>query len=161
MAEAPTGADQPPRNRLNLLLSHAASHSHLWADRLEPMLAPMGVLAHRAADARAATRVIETTPIHLAVVDLAIPLEETNPLAEAGWKVLELLAASQATARPPMVVIRRARSAREQAQEMNAALKLGAFAVVDPPKQPSDLELLLEVLRRALTRHYQGRWPTT
>lgn len=118
----------------------------------------MGVRAHRAPDARTATRVIESTPIHLAVVDLAVPFDQASPLAEAGWKVLELLASAHAA--PPLVVIKRSRSTREQTQEMTAALRLGAFAVIDRPRQPSDLELLLDVLRRALRRHYQDRWPS-
>jgi hypothetical protein len=36
---------------------------------------------------------------------------------------------------------------------------LGAFAVVDRPRQASDLNLMLEVLRRCLLRHYDGMWP--
>lgn len=146
-------------NRLNLLLSHADWQHDQWADRLEPLLTPMGIQAHRAPDARAASRLLDSTPIHLAIVDLSVPLEGSTPLAEAGWKILELLASAQAD-QAPTLVIRRRRSAREQIQEMNAALRLGAFAVLDRPKEPSDFELLLEVLRRALTRHYQGRWPT-
>lgn len=179
----PAGADPSHGSvggRLNLLLSHADWHHDQWADRLEPLLAPMGIQAHRAPDARTATRILDSTPVHLAIVDLSVPLEGSTPLAEAGWKILELLSSRAATdaARrgavgggaagrgalgrvggAPTLVIRRRRSTREQIQEMNAALRLGAFAVLDRPKEPSDFELLLEVLRRALTRHYQGRWP--
>jgi hypothetical protein len=36
---------------------------------------------------------------------------------------------------------------------------MGAFAVIDPPRETSDLDLLLDVMRRVLTRHYKGRWP--
>jgi hypothetical protein len=36
---------------------------------------------------------------------------------------------------------------------------LGAFAVVDRPRKPADLNLMLDVLRRCLLRHYRGMWP--
>ena len=39
---------------------------------------------------------------------------------------------------------------------MEAALRAGAFAVID---QPVDLELMLKVLSRAMQRFYRGQWP--
>ena len=34
-----------------------------------------------------------------------------------------------------------------------------AFAIIDRPRDATDLDLMLEVLRRCLARHYQGKWP--
>ena len=47
----------------------------------------------------------------------------------------------------------------DDARELTAALRAGAFAVVDRPRTARDLETLLEVLRRCVTRHYKDQWP--
>ena len=150
-----------PANRLNLLLSYAGWDETPWVDRLPTLLDPMGIQSHRAADAREATRVIESMPIHVAVVDLALPLEramcESDRCEEAGPRVLALLARLKTP--PPTLVIKRGRTNRDDRREMAAALKAGAFAVLDRPRAQQDLETLLEVLRRVLSRHYANRWP--
>jgi DNA-binding NarL/FixJ family response regulator len=120
----------------------------------------MGVVSHRAGTGREASSVLNATRIHIAVVDLGLPLDtpcQTDPGEEAGARLLELLARQ---AEPtPTVVVKRCKSHRDDLREMNAALRLGAFAVVDRPRQASDLNLMLEVLRRCLARHYRGMWP--
>lgn len=165
----PTGpaAGQPgegaPAHRLNLLLSYAGWDETPWVDRLPPLLDPMGIQSHRATDARDASRVIESTPIHIAVVDLALPLECSadgcKPSEEAGPRVLELLGRLREP--PPTLVIKRGRTSRDDRREMSAALRAGAFAVLDRPRAQQDLETLLELLRRVLTRHYRDTWPTS
>jgi CheY-like chemotaxis protein len=150
--------------RLNLLLSFAGWQPESWVDRLPHMLEPMGITSHRAASGEQAHRVIRQTRIHIAVVDLGLPLQEPEPtrepvpdLEEGGPRLLELLARLEAP--PPVVAVKRARSTRDDCRDLAAALRLGAFAVVDRPREGSDLEVLLGVLRRILERHYQGRWP--
>lgn len=103
--------------------------------------------------------------MHIAVVDLGIPLDArscTSPEAvasaeEAGPRVLEIL--GRLPEPPPTVVVKRSRGHRDNAREIAAALRAGAFAVVDRPTDTSGVELMLEILRRCLCRHYQGRWP--
>jgi CheY-like chemotaxis protein len=146
--------------RLNLLLSYAGWETDPWVNRLPRLLEPMGIMSHRAQSGREATRVIEQLPIHIAVVDLGLPLdaaEADDEFAEGGPRLLELLA--RLSQPPPVVVVKRRRSARDEARELSAALKSGAFAVVDRPRESHELDLMLEVLRRCLQRHYQGRWP--
>lgn len=147
----------PSPNRFNLLLSYAGWDETPWVDRLPPLLQPMGVCAHRAADCRQASRVIESTPIHVAVVDLALPLEDGNASDEAGPRVLDLLA--RLATPVPTLVIKRGRTSRDDSREMAAALRAGAFAVLDRPRQHRDVETLLELLRRVLHRHYANQWP--
>lgn len=149
-----------PTNRLNLLLSYAGWQHESWADRLPRLLEPMGIFSLRAGTGREASLVIDQNPIHMAVVDLGLPLDaNTDPTRapEAGAKLLEIL--RRLDRPPPTVVIKRGHSQREDCREINAALRAGAFAVIDRPHTQSDLERLLEVLRRCLTRYYQGRWP--
>jgi hypothetical protein len=107
---------------------------------------------------------MRSTTIHIAVVDLGLPLETHAPgsdqpasAREAGWRLLEVL--SRLAHRPPTVAIKSARTRRDEAREMSAALRLGAFAVLDRPQTTRDVETLLEVLRRCIARHYQGQWP--
>ncbi len=148
--------NQPGQPRLNLLLSDASRPDQSWADRLPPLLEPMGVRTMRAHSGAEATKVISMMPIHMAVVDLALPMD-TGSAEDGGLRLLELLRRSES--RPPTIVIRRARSAREASRESMRALLADAFAVVDRPSHHRDVELLLEVLRRVLARHYRGQWP--
>lgn len=153
-------AKQDPSNRLNLLLSYAGWDLDPWVDRLPRLLDPMGVRSLCAADAREAGRVIDANPIHIAVVDLALPLEpaaDRSKSEEAGPRILDLLA--RLATPPPTLVIKRGRTSRDDHREMSAALRAGAFAVLDRPRQHSDVETLLELLRRILSRHYANRWP--
>lgn len=146
--------------RLNLLLSYAGWQTDSWADRLPCLLEPLGVHAIRAASGRQASQVIQANPIHIAVVDLGLPLdniESSEIVDEGGVRTLELL--SRLTQPPPTVVVKRSRSHRDDAREMAAALRCGAFAVIDRPRDAFGIERMLEVLRRALVKFYQGRWP--
>ncbi len=156
-----------PGGRLNLLLSYAGWQPESWADRLPTLLEPMGVRSIRATNGREATHVIRAYTVHIAVVDLGLPLDPAaSPVdpqraaregEEGGTRLLEVL--SRLDAPPPTVVVKRSLTRRDDSREIAAALRLGAFAVIDRPHQPGDLEILLEVLRRVLHRHYRGRWP--
>jgi hypothetical protein len=112
---------------------------------------------------RQASEVIRLHPIHIAVVDLGLPLDgcaaacAPAPAEEAGPRLLELLGRLRQP--PPILVIKRSLSHREDSRELAAALRANAFAVLDRPRDTSDVELLLETLRRCLLRHYRGRWP--
>ena len=168
-------ASDSASDRLGLLLGYAGWRQDSWADRLPTLLEPMGIMAYRATSGRQASDIINTAPIHIAVVDLGLPLDELpadqppseTSLKEGGPRLLEML---RRLSQPPhTVVIKRRRGARDEQREVAAALKLGAFAVIDPPgpaeahasttPRTGELEVMLEVLRRILYRHYQGRWP--
>lgn len=148
--------------RLNILLSYAGWQEDSWADHLPRLLEPMGVRSLRAGSGRQASEVIRQHPVHIAVVDLGLPLEmgssETRA-GEAGARLLELLLRLEQP--PPTVVVKRRRTARDDQREIAAALRAGAFAVVDRPLGTQDLEVMLEVLRRCLRRYYSDRWPDT
>jgi hypothetical protein len=161
-----SGGESPgdSAERLNLLLSYAGWRDDSWADRLPRLLEPMGVRSLRAGSAREAQRVLQSTRVHIAVVDLGLPMDPAratpaavSPVEEAGARLLQLLQRLEAP--PPTVVVRQPRSVRDDRREIAAALRLGAFAVVDRPHGPGDLEAMLDVLSRALRRFYAGRWP--
>ncbi len=160
---AGAGAPRPnhgPNNRLNLLLSYGGWRSESWANRLPQLLQPMGIHAWMAGSGTEANYLLRSQPVHLAVVDLALPLDApegddtASQMNEGGIRLLQLL--SRLDCPPPTIVVRRPRESRADARLLNQALRQGAFAVVDRPVQ---LELMLDVFRRALTRHYKNRWP--
>lgn len=147
--------------RLNLLLT-CGGWAHcgggdVWASQLPTLLRPLGVEVLTAGSGREATSVIRDQPVHIAVVDLALPMEGSrNPSEsrEAGMRILELL--SRLDQPPPTVVIRRRCTQREGSRGLASALAAGAFAVVDRPVQ---IETVLDIMRRVVRRHYADRWP--
>ena len=145
-----------PGSRLNLLLSYGGWRTESWANRLPQLLEPMGIHAWMADSGTEANYLLRSQTVHLAVVDLALPLDapDSADTTEGGVRLLQLL--SRLECPPPTIVVRRPRESRADARLLNQALKQGAFAVVDRPVQ---LELMLEVFRRVLSRHYANRWP--
>ncbi len=149
--------------RLNLLLSYAGWNRDSWVDRIPHLLEPMGVISHRAVSGREASKVISSLPIHIAVVDMGLPLDAARPevepeFEEGGPRLLELL--SRLETPPPVVAVKRSRTHRDDSRDIAAALKMGAFAVIDRPTDIAGVNVVLEVLRRCLQRHYKGCWPT-
>lgn len=126
------------------------------------LLAPMGVQSLRVRTARQAEQVIRTTPIHVAVVDLGLPMDfgAAAPCDDAGPRVLDMLKRTTAAGGfgIPTVIVRSPRSQRDACREMTAALHFNAFAVID--RRSADVEQMLKLLQRVLDRHYQGRWPS-
>lgn len=159
-------ANEPAPGRLTLLLSTAPWRANPWAEALPAVLAPMGVQAVHATSARQAERIIRTVEVHLAVVDLSTPLDDQPRPAtgdeshahfeEAGTRILELL--SRLHQAPPTVVLKSPQQSRDEHRQVHHALRCNAFAIVD--RTAADLETMLNVMQRALARHYKDRWPT-
>ncbi len=157
---APAEADTGPR--LNLLLSYGGWREGSAVDQLPQLLTPMGIYSIRVHSGEEAAEVISTTDIHIAVVDLAIPLHKrrsedkaTTTDPPSGSRILQLLRRLHQP--PPTVVVRPPQSAaRESARTLSDALREGAFAVLD---RPLNIETMLEVMRRVVRRHYADNWP--
>ncbi len=151
-----------PGARLNLLLSargNVAWRDESWADSLPRLLEPMGVRTWRVSSGAEAASLIRQTPVHIALVDLSLPLDSSEGASpandEGGPRLLELL--SRLETPPPTVVVKRERTQREDARTLASALQAGAYAVLERPVR---LETALEVMRRILCRHYSGQWPS-
>ncbi len=145
----------PPGSRLNLLLSYGAGQEGSVIEQLPRLLWPLGIHSIRVTTGEGAARVICKHPIHIAVVDLTIPLVPDSPARPGGARILQLLRRLEEP--PPTVVVRpRQPVARDSARGLAAALREGAFAVLD---RPIELEAMLEVMRRILCRHYADEWP--
>ena len=151
----PLDAPAPTDDLLTVLLSSGDWHDETWADRLPVLLESMRVRTIRVHSGSEASRVLRATPIHIAVVDLALPLDASDRVgAEGGCRLLELL--SRQAEPLPTVVVKRRKTLREDTREITRALSTGAFAVIE---RPVDLEIVLETLRRVLRRYYAGGWP--
>lgn len=146
-------------SRLNLLLSSASWRREAWPEQLPRLLDPLGVRSICVDSGRRAEEVLRTTPVHIAVIDLSIPLDassESSRREEAGPRMLRLLRGLDPT--PPVVVVRNAApTERDRARSLSAALREGAFAVLDRPVQ---MELMLEIMRRIFRRYYKDVWPS-
>jgi DNA-binding NtrC family response regulator len=153
---APVGAAVPPR--LNLLFGYAPWRSDEVSEQLPRLLEPLGIRCLRAMSAREATDLVRATAVHIAVVDVTIPMEQPAsgaPATEAGPRVLQLLRRLEPA--PPTVVVRPPQpSVRESGRGLSDALREGAFAVLDGPVR---IESMLEVLRRVVRRHFSDHWP--
>ncbi|TVQ56685.1 MAG: hypothetical protein EA377_01895 [Phycisphaerales bacterium] len=153
---AEAGSDQPNTPRLNLLLSYGGWRQGSVVDQLPRLFEPMGIHSIRVHCGREAAEAIQREHIHIAMVDLDIPLDRgQNQTTPAGSRVLQLL--RRLDQPPPTVVVRPPQvGPRDSARSLSEALREGAFAVLD---RPLELETTLEVMRRVLRRHYADNWP--
>ena len=142
--------------RLNLLLSDSGWRSRSTVDQIPSLLEPMGIQSIRVTSGQQAAQVIRSQTVHIAVVDMGLPLAEDEPgLQPGGERTLQLL--RRLAEPPPTVVVRAPQpAARQDARGLRTALREGAFAVLD---RPVAIETLLEVMRRILHRHYSNVWP--
>ena len=141
------------RKRLRLMLSYGGWEQENFADQLPRLLQPQGIDCLRVGSANEATDLLETSPVHIAVVDLRIPFDQ-GQVEPAGQRVLQLLRRLE---QPPPTVVVRARQAtqRASARGLSTALREGAFTVMDGPVK---LEPMLETLHRIVCRHYANHW---
>lgn len=145
-----------PQERLNLLLTCGSWRDDSPIRQLPQLLGPFGIRSLTAKNGEEAFQMIENSDIHIAIVDLAIPISEHSlDRRPGGERVLQLLRRLQP--KPPTIVIRpQQASQRENVRSLARSLQEGAFTVVD---RPAVLETLLDALHRVLRRHYANRWP--
>lgn len=155
--QAPSPATELRAQRLNLLLAYSGWREDSFADQLPPLLQPLGIRCIRTRTANEAREAMSRDRVHIAVVDMSIPADDSSIARDAsiGAGVLTLLRRMDPV--PPMVLVRPAQpSYREHARGLNDALREGAFSVLE---RPFPLESMLETLRRVVQRHYAGFWP--
>jgi hypothetical protein len=150
------GATGQRRPRLSLLLTYGGWRECDFADQLPALLGPLGIDCFRCRSGVEATDFLRRSSVHIAIVDLSIPMEPgVGRSAPAGPRVLQLL--RRLDQPPPTVVVRPPQpSTRDSARGLSDALRDGAFAVIDGPVR---LECMLETLRRVVRRHYRDHGP--
>ncbi len=155
--DLPGHAETTPQ-RLNLLLSCGSWRTNTAVDQLPRLLNPMGISSYRVESGEEAEEVIRTYQIHIAVVDMAIPLttrRENRPGDSGGTRIVKLLRRLHKP--PPMVLVRPPQpQMKESGRGLTVALREGVFAVID---RPLEIESVLKVMRRIVERHYDDSWP--
>jgi CheY-like chemotaxis protein len=149
--------------RLNLLLTYGGWREHAFADQLPIILDRIGIRCYRAESGDEASEVIRREQVHIAVIDLSIPMHPMSSRAQqpgaravpAGPRVLQLLRRLEQP--PPTIVVRpRQVDPAESARNLADALRDGAFTVLD---DPVPIESMLQALERVVRRHYRDHWP--
>jgi CheY-like chemotaxis protein len=132
-------------NRLTVLL---ANEQEGWHQTVRGLLQPQGVTTISARSGREALHMIESQPIHLAVLDAQMP-------GLGGLQVVKLMREMEKDATrklPPAILV---------ADDLSSALLREALGmhVFSVLSKPVDFNLLLDAMARVLRRHYESRWP--
>jgi len=134
-------------NRLTVLL---ANEQEGWHQTVRGLLEPQGVQTVAARSGREALELIESTPVHVAVLDAQMP-------QLGGLQVVRMMREVQqnrgrGSVVPPAILL---------ANELNShllreALAMHVFSVLS---KPVDFNVLLDSLARVLKRYHSSRWP--
>ena len=129
-----------PSSRFTVLL---ANEQEGWQQTVRGLLEPQGVQTVMARSGREALQVMESQPIHVAVLDQQMP-------QLGGMQVVKLMRDLQKA--PPAILL-----ARELSSHLlRDALGMHVFSVLS---KPVDLNILLDTLARVLRRYHESRWP--
>lgn len=143
---------------------HGGEH---WTEQLPRLLEPQGVRSYIATNGKEAIDIAGRFNVHAALIDIGTPVApqgrtdrprrtSLGPEPPGGVWILELF---RRMPNPPVTIMVQdpAYSQRQLVQQLEAALRLGAFSVVN---KPVAIEQILDIFRRMLERHYRGTWPT-
>ncbi len=116
-----------------------------WHETLVRLLEPQGVQALLAHSGREALELIESSDIHAAVLDTAMP-------QLGGLQVIKLMREMRNRMPPPAILL----TAHLTNSLLRDALGMRVFSVLS---KPVDFNLLLDALARLLRRYHEDRWP--
>jgi DNA-binding NtrC family response regulator len=129
-----------PTSRLTVLL---ANEQEGWQQTVRGLLEPQGVQTVTARSGREALSMLESQPIHVAVLDQQMP-------QLGGLQIVKLMREMHKA--PPTILV-----ARElNSHLLREALGMQVFSVLS---KPVDLNVLLDTLARVLRRYHKSRWP--
>jgi DNA-binding NtrC family response regulator len=126
--------------RLTVLL---ANEQEGWHQTVRGLLEPQGVQTVSAHSGRQALELIETTPVHVAVLDAQMP-------QLGGMQVIRML---RELRKPTPTILLTDFLTHHLLRE---ALGMQVFSVLS---KPVDLNVLLDSLARVLKRYHENRWP--
>ncbi|HEV2292881.1 MAG TPA: response regulator [Tepidisphaeraceae bacterium] len=129
-----------PSNRLTVLL---ANEQEGWHQTVRGLLEPQGVQTLSARSGREALDLIETRPVHVAVLDQAMP-------QLGGLQVVKLMRERKNA--PPAILL----ANHLTNHLLREALSMQVFTVLG---KPVDFNVLLDALARVLRRYHESRWP--
>jgi DNA-binding NtrC family response regulator len=129
-----------PQNRLTVLL---ANEQEEWHQTVRRLLEPQGVRTLSAHSGREALSLMESTPIHLAVLDYRMP-------QIGGLQVVKLM--RDLPTAPPAILL----ADHLTTHLLHEALGMHVFSVL---AKPVDYHLLLETMARVMRRYHNSQWP--
>jgi CheY-like chemotaxis protein len=128
------------QNRLTVLL---ANEQEGWHQTVRTLLEPQGVQTLSARSGREALQLMESNPVHVAVLDAQMP-------QLGGMQVIRLMREMHNA--PPAILL-----ANDLTSHLlREALGMHVFSVLS---KPVDFNVLLDTLARVMRRHYESRWP--
>jgi CheY-like chemotaxis protein len=131
------------QNRLTVLL---ANEQEGWHQTVRGLLEPQGVHTLVAHSGREALNLIESQPVHVAVLDQQMP-------QLGGLQVIKLMRESKTAAPAPAAILLADQLTNHLLHE---ALGMHVFTVL---AKPVDFNVLLDALARVLRRYHESRWP--
>ena len=127
-------------NRLTVLL---ANEQEEWHRTVRGLLEPQGVQTIAAKSGREALRLMESQPVHVAVLDQQMP-------QLGGLQVIRLMRDIKNA--PPAILL-----ANQLTHHlMHEALGMHVFTVL---AKPVDFNVMLDALARVLRRYHESKWP--
>ena len=130
-------------NRLTVLL---ANEQEGWHQTVRGLLEPQGVQTLVARSGREALNLIESQPVHVAVLDQQMP-------QLGGLQVIRLMREMKTMKTPPAILL-----ANQLTNHLlHDALAMHVFTVL---AKPVDFNVLLDALARVLRRYHESRWPS-
>jgi len=127
-------------NRLTVLL---ADEQEEWHWTVRGLLEPQGVQTVSARSGRQALELLESMPVHVAVLDAQMP-------QLGGMQVIRMM---RELHQPTPAILLTSHLTSHLLQE---ALGMQVFSVLS---KPVDFNLLLDALARVLRRYHENRWP--
>ena len=134
-----------PSNRVTVLL---ANEQEGWHQTVRGLLEPQGVRTLSARSGREALDLLETRPVHVAVLDTQMP-------QLGGLQVVKLMREhhKHEPAKVPPAILLANHLTNHLLRE---ALSMQVFTVLG---KPVDFNVLLDSLARVLRRYHESRWP--
>ena len=128
-------------NRFTVLL---ANETEGWHQTVRDLLKPQGVETISARSGREALNLIESRPIHVAVLDYQMQ-------GLGGLQVIRLMRDMQQA--PHSILL----AGELTTHLLHEAIAMHVFSVLS---KPVDFNVLLDTLARVMRRHYEGKWPS-
>ena len=137
----------PSSNRFKVLL---ANEQEGWHQTVRRLLEPQGVQTLSARSGREALELIESTPVHVAVLDVQMP-------QLGGMQVVRMMRdLRQRDPRKGEVPAAILLANDLNSHLLREALAMHVFSVLS---KPVDFNVLLDALARVLRRYHASRWP--
>jgi CheY-like chemotaxis protein len=138
-------ASQPGRFKVLL-----ANEQEGWHQTVRRLLEPQGVQTLSARSGREALELIESTPVHVAVLDAQMP-------QLGGMQVIRMMREMHPSGAGRVEVPAAILLANDlNSHLLREALSMHVFSVLS---KPVDFNVLLDALARVLRRYHESRWP--